>query len=166
MRARGGKEKRMVGRPRLVDVTSELTNLLTELDIRTVSTRAYRGPGVTMATACLRRILQQHGYGHTKLVLTSIAETRSNDRELVAPVIWAVSDLIVAHPKWADRVSDWLAAFDKVDLRQLRAFAKLNKSAVPPRAALATLLFGFLESQMDRQQESGPLKKPAPRMAA
>jgi hypothetical protein len=74
--------------------------------------------------------------------------------------------LIVAHPKWADRVSDWLAAFDKVDIRQLRAFAKLNKSAVKPRAAIATLLFGFLKSQMDRQQESGPLKKPAQRMAA
>jgi hypothetical protein len=140
--------KRKVGRP-----TPELTTLLDELEIRMVSTRAYRGPGVTMATACLRSILQQHGYGHTKLVLMSISETRSNDRELVAPVIWAISDLIVAHPKWADRVSDWLAAFDKVDIRQLRAFARLNKSAVPPRAALATLLFGFLASQMDQKQD-------------
>jgi hypothetical protein len=76
---------------------------------------------------------------HLKFVLMSIAETRSNDRELGAPVIWTISDLIVAHPKWADRVTDWLAAFDKVDLRQLRALANLNKSAVKPRAALATL---------------------------
>ena len=111
-------------------MTPELTSLLEELEIKAVPLYAYRGPGATMATACLESILQQHGYGHTKLVLTSIAETRSNDRELVAPVIWAVSDLIVAHPKWADRVSDWLAAFDKVDIRHLRVFAKLNKSAV------------------------------------
>jgi hypothetical protein len=150
----------------VVGMTPELTSLLEELEIKAVPLYAYRGPGATMATACLESILQRHGYGHTKLVLMSIAETRSNDRELVAPVIWAVSDLIVAHPKWADRVSDWLAAFDKVDIRQLRAFAKLNKSAVKPRAAIATLLFGFLKSQMDRQQESGPLKKPAQRMAA
>jgi hypothetical protein len=134
-------------------MTPELTNLLAELEIKAVPLYAYRGPGATMATACLESILQQHGYGHTKLVLTSIAETRSNDRELVAPVIWAVSDLIVAHPKWADRVSDWLAAFDKVDIRQLRTFAKLNKSAVKPRAAIATLLFGFLASQMDPPQD-------------
>jgi hypothetical protein len=48
----------------------------------------------------------------------------------------------------------------------LRVFAKQNKAVVKPRAAIATLLFGFLKSQMDRQLESGPLKKPAPRMAA
>jgi hypothetical protein len=145
--------KRKVGRPRLVDVTPELTSLLAELDIRMVSTRAYRGPGVTIATACLRRILQQHGYSHTKLVLMSVGETGANARELTSPTLWAVSDLIAAHPAWADRVTDWLAAFDKVDLRQLRAFAKLNKSAVKPRAAIATLLFGFLASQMDQKQD-------------
>jgi len=147
-------------------MTPELDSLLEELEIEVIDLQRYRGPGATMATACLESILKQHGYGHTKLVLTSIAETRTNDRELVAPVIWAVSDLVVAHPEWAERVSDWLAAFDKVDLRQLRAFARLNKSAVKPRAAIATLLFGFLASKMDRQQESGPLRKPARPMAA
>jgi hypothetical protein len=165
MRA-AAKRKVVVGGRDVSGRSLELTNLLAELEIKAVPLYAYRGPGTTMATACLESILQQHGYGHTKLVLTSIAETRSNDRELVAPVIWAVSDLIVAHPEWADRVTDWLAAFEKVDLRQLRAFARLNKSAVPPRAAIATLLFGFLASQMDRQQESEPLKKPGRRMAA
>jgi hypothetical protein len=57
--------------------------------------------------------------------------------------LWAVSDLIAAHPQWAGRVSDWLAAFDKVDLGQLRAFAKLNVGAVKVRHGLAALLFGF-----------------------
>jgi hypothetical protein len=134
-------------------MTPELASLLEELGVKVIDLQRYRGPGATMAIACIESIYQRYGYGHTKLVLTSIAETRSNARELVAPVIWAISDLIVAHPKWADRVSDWLAAFDKVDLKQLRAFAKLNKSAVPPRAAIATLLFGFLASKMDQQQD-------------
>jgi hypothetical protein len=147
-------------------MTPALADLLDELEIKVVGLQRYRAPSSTMATSCLRRILQHHGYAHTKLVLMTIVETRNNKRELVAPTIWAVSDLILAHPAWADRATDWFDAFDKVDLKQLRAFAKLNKSAVPPRAALATLLFGFLESQMDRQQESGPLKKPARRMAA
>jgi hypothetical protein len=146
-------------------MTPELASLLDELEIKVVALQRYRGPGATMATACLESILKQYGYAHLKFVLMSIAETRSNDRELVAPVIWAVSDLIRAHPAWADRATDWFDAFDRVDIRQLRAFAKQNK-AVKPRAAIATLLFGFLKSQMDRQQESVPLKKPASRMAA
>ena len=123
-------------------MTPELTSLLEELRIRESSSavcvsRPGRHDGYSMLEV---DFLAQHGYGHTKLVLTSIHETRSNARGLVAPVIWAVSDLIVAHPAWADRVSDWLAAFDKVDICHLRAFAKQNKSAVKPRAAIATLL--------------------------
>ena len=35
--------------------------------------------------------------------------------------------------------SDWFAAFKKVDLGQLRAFAKRNRQAVKPRAALARI---------------------------
>jgi hypothetical protein len=145
--------KRKISGTRIVDVTAELTGLLEELEIKVVDLQRYRGPGATMAIGCLRRIMQQHGYAHAKLVLMSIAETRTNDRELVAPVIWAVSDLILAHPAWAERASEWFAAFDKVDLKQLRVFARLNKSAVPPRAAIATLLFGFLASKMDQKQD-------------
>jgi hypothetical protein len=129
-------------------MTPELTSLLDELEIKVVALQSYRGPGATMAIACMESIFRKYGYGHTKLVLMTIAETRTNDRELVAPTIWAISDLIRAHPAWADRATEWFEAFDKVDLRQLRAFARHNKAAVPPRAAIATLLFGFLESQM------------------
>jgi hypothetical protein len=129
-------------------MTRELANLLDELEIKVVDIQRYRGPGVTMAIGSMARILRCHGYAHLKMVLMSIAETSSNARELVAPVIWAVSDLVLAHPAWADRATDWFDAFDKVDLREVRAFAKQNKSAVQPRAAIATLLFGFLKSQM------------------
>jgi hypothetical protein len=112
-------------------------------------THAYRGPGVTMATACLESIFKEYGYGHTKLVLMSVAETKYNARELTSPVLWAVSDLAAAHPSWASRVTDWLSAFDKIDLGKLRAFAKRNADAVRVRSGLATLLFGFLNSSMD-----------------
>jgi hypothetical protein len=134
-------------------MTPELTSLLAELEITVIDLQRYRGPGATMATACLESILQQYGYAHLKMVLMSIAETSNNKRELVAPVLWAVSDLIRAHPAWAERATDWFDAFDRVDIRQLRAFARLNKSAVKPRATLATLLFGFLKSQMDKKQD-------------
>jgi hypothetical protein len=134
-------------------MTPELTNLLAELEITVIDLQRYRGPGATMALACIESIFQKYGYSHTKLVLMTIAETSNNKRELVAPVIWAISDLIRAHPAWAKRATDWYDAFDRVDIRQLRAFARLNKSAVKPRATLATLLFGFLKSQMDKKQD-------------
>lgn len=133
-------------------MTPELTNLLAELEIKAVPLYAYRGPGATMATACLESILKRYGYAHLKFVLMSIAETGSNDRELVAPTIWAISDLVRAHPKWADQATDWFEAFDRVDLAKIRVIAKRNKDAVKPRAAVATLLFGFLCSRLDQQQ--------------
>jgi hypothetical protein len=131
-------------------INRELANLLDELEIKVVDIQRYRGPGVTMAIGSMARILRCHGYAHLKMVLMSIAETGSNARELVAPVIWAVSDLIVAHPAWAERATDWFDAFDKVDIGTLRDLVRQNKSAVKPRAAIATLLFGFLKSQMDQ----------------
>jgi hypothetical protein len=57
---------------------------------------------------------------------------------LVAPTIWTVSDLVRAHPHWTKRASDWFGAFDKIDLGQPLAFAKRNRGAAKPRAALAT----------------------------
>ncbi|MDE2329459.1 MAG: hypothetical protein KGK16_01535 [Bradyrhizobium sp.] len=111
-------------------------------------------------------MLRRYGYAHTKLVLLSIAETKNNARELVAPTIWAVSDLVAAHPQWAERASDWLAAFDKVDLGQLCAFAKRNK-AVKQRAGLCSLLFGFLSAQMERPEKlAEPVTEARGRQAA
>ena len=111
----------------------------------------------TMATAAMEAILKQYGYDHAKLVLMCFTETR-NKRELIAPSIWAVPDLARAHPAWSNRTTDWIAAFDKVDLGQLHALAKRNRKVTKQRAAIATLLFGFLSTKMDTQ--------PAARMAA
>jgi hypothetical protein len=147
-----------VGRKKAVDddddrhqgsISPELAALLAELEITVRPTHAYRAPMTTMAVETMESILSQYGYAHLKMVLMSIAETANNKRELVAPTIWAVSDLVRAHPHWTQRASDWFKAFDKVDLGKLLAFAKRNRDAVKPRAALATLLFGFLNSAME-----------------
>lgn len=134
-------------------MTPELAAILSEMEIKVIPVERYRGPMETMAVETMERILGRYGYAHLKFVLMSIVETPNNKRELVAPTIWAVSDLVRAHPNWTKRVSDWFAAFDKVDLGQLRAFAKPNRHAVRPRAALATLLFGFLNAELEKQGE-------------
>jgi hypothetical protein len=71
--------------------------------------------------------------------LLSIVESAGNDRWLIAPVIWAVSDLLLAHPNWLG--SDWLDALDAID-------AKVNRKAVQPRAAIASILFDRLKDRL------------------
>src|ERR1035437_6560108 len=115
-------------------MTATLADILDELEIKVVDLQRYRGPTETMAVGSLERILRQHGYAHLKMVLMTIVETRNNKRELVAPVIWAVSDLICAHPAWAGRATEWFDAFDRVDLAKLRVIAKRNIKAVEVRA--------------------------------
>lgn len=130
-------------------MSPELAGLLDELAITVVSTKGYRAPMTTMAIETMESIIEQRGYENLKLTLMSIAETENNKRELVAPTIWAVSDLVLAHPNWASRVSDWCNSFDKIDLGHLLDFAKENRLAIKPRAALATLLFGFLHAKLE-----------------
>lgn len=134
-------------------MSPELAAILDELEITAISPHRYRGPMETMAVESMERILAQYGYAHLKMVLMSIAETPNNKREIVAPVIWAISDLVRAHPTWAGRATDWFSAFDRVDLGKLREMAKRNKHAAKPRAAIATLLFGFLCATLERQGE-------------
>jgi hypothetical protein len=76
----------------------------------------------------------------------SIAESAGNDRSLTAPVIQAVSDLLLAHPAWFG--SDWLDALDKIDLSALHESAKANRKAVQPRAAVAAVLLERLKDRL------------------
>lgn len=111
-----------------------------------------RGPAQTCAAQTIQRILNEHGEGHAILTLRTIVESENNRSELVAPVIWAVSDIIRAHPSWADTGLAFLEAFDAIDLGQLRALAKANRRAVAPRKAIATMLFQHLQPVFGEKQ--------------
>jgi hypothetical protein len=116
-------------------------DICADLDIEIVPTAARRGASQSCASQTMRRILDEHGEGHLILVLRSIVETGNNRGELVAPTIWAISDLIRAHPSWVAKGLGWLEALDRVDLGELRSQAKANRRAVAPRRALATMLY-------------------------
>lgn len=123
-------------------MTPALSTLLDELGITVVPLPKYRGPMDTVAVASLERILMNRGRDHLKMVLMSIVETgEGNNRQLIAPVIWAMSDVIHAHPGWASRASEWFAALDGISLKDLRGLAYANRGATRPRHAIATLLF-------------------------
>ena len=78
-------------------------------------------------------------------------------------------------PTWPLPLVNVVPGAITVNLGQLRAFAKRNQDAVKVRAALATLLFGFLSAEMERPAETvkptkvkraRPSSWPATRMAA
>jgi hypothetical protein len=134
-------------------MTPRLADICEKLDVRVIPTTKYRGPMETCAPQTLERILADHGEGHLIVVLRSIVETAKNQRELVAPVIWAVSDIVLAHPQWPAEGLAWLEAPDACDLSAMRVAAKANRKAAAPRQAIATMLFEKLRTKFNTKRK-------------
>lgn len=135
-------------------MTPALAKICSEMEIRIVTNSQRSGrrlrPCETAAVHTITRILGRHGEGHLVMVLRTIIESENNNRELVAPVIQAVSRIILAHPDWAETGSAWLEAFDAIDLTDLRLKAKANKRASNPRDAIAAMLFERLKDRFEQ----------------
>jgi hypothetical protein len=123
---------------------SDVADILQALEIEIVDVRVRRRAGQTCAASTLSKVLAERGAGNLVFTLRTITESDGNGRALTAPMIWAVSDVIVAHPAWADRGSEWLEAFDGIDLESLERKARQHRSAVPKRAAIAAWLCAAL----------------------
>lgn len=123
---------------------SDLAAICAEQGIEIIpkETAYHRGPNQTCAGQTLARILEKRGAGNLRQTLTTIVETKNNNRQLVAPVIWAVSDISAAYPDWFG--STWLDVFDRIELAELHKTAKANKALAKPRQAIATILFCIL----------------------
>lgn len=124
-----------------------LSDLCAELGISVIPTTKQRDIMETCAINTLGRILNEHGAAHLRSVLLSIVETESNRRNLVAPIIWAVSDVLLAHPSWFG--SAWLDAMDGIDLGEMHDRARANRRAAQPRQAIATMLFDKLRATFE-----------------
>ncbi len=124
-----------------------LARLCAALDIKLVPvTRGRVRANETAAVATLRKILTKHGEQHFVMLIRTIAESEGNARALVAPIIWAISDLMLAFPAWPNTGLNWLAAFDTVDLQALLRLARplCNASKQRPRAAIGGMLVQML----------------------
>jgi hypothetical protein len=123
-------------------MTPALAAICSELDVRVVPNAKHRtrGQGETCAERSMEKVLRLYGPGHLTIVLKSIVETENNGRQLVAPVIFAVSDIILAYPQWTATTA-WLDALDRTDLGEMWSRAKANRKAAKPRDAIATMLF-------------------------
>jgi len=129
-----------------------LAGICEELGIRIVPVTKQRAPMETCAVNTLDHILRDHGVKHLRSVLLSIAETENNKRMLVAPVIWAVSDILLAHPSWFG--GDFLEAMDRIDLAEMHERAKANREAAQPRQAIATMLFEELRKDFQPEEQA------------
>ena len=130
---------------------SDVARICSEFGIAIVPPCRRRKGGAALETCAastltLQRLSSDWGESHLREVLLSIAESAGNDRSLTAPVIWAVSDLLLAHPNWFG--GDWLDALDKIDLSALYENVKANRKAVQPRAAIAAILFERLKDRL------------------
>lgn len=103
--------------------------------------RSSLGELETVAAQTIERLISDHGEGHARFVLTAIAETVNNRTELVAPTILAISDIVRAHPEWAEqRAGEFLDALDALPLAEIRAGVKRNRIAVPIRQGMAAII--------------------------
>lgn len=132
-------------------MNSSLASICDELEIGIVPVTKQRGPMETCAINTLERILKEHGPEHLRSVLISIVETENNKRMLVAPVIWGMSDCLLAHPSWFG--GDFLQAMDGIDLAEMHERAKANRQAAQPRQAIATMLFEKLRERFAVEEQ-------------
>lgn len=134
-------------------MTPALASICAELEIRVIAANVTRIPGTTKCELTLERILRKHGEGHLILLLRTIMESENNRMALVEPVIWAVSDVMLANPRWPARGLEWLAAFDEIDLCGLWVSAKEANGAPPERHGVASKLTEILQRKFGEGKE-------------
>lgn len=69
------------------------------------------------------------GAHHLRTVIMTIVETKPNKRALIAPVIWAVSDVPNAYPDWFG------CLVDDIDLTEMFERVVANRRVGPAQAA-------------------------------
>jgi hypothetical protein len=146
-----------------------LAGLLREFNITVVPiAQSYcRGARQTCAGRTLARIFELRGYGHLRSVLMTFVET-PNKKALIAPVVWAISDVLWARPAWFG--ATWFQVIDGIDLAEMFELASANRRIAQPRSAIATLIFERMRPHFPDPVKTGrrqqPADQPARRMAA
>ena len=130
-----------------------LENICAEIGVCLVPPHVTRQPGMTKCGRVLERILRSHGEGHVILLLRTLMESENNRMSLVEPIIWAVSDVMLANPKWPAQGLAWLEAFDQIDLCHIWAQAKDAHGAPPERHGVASKLTEILKARFGEGEE-------------
>jgi hypothetical protein len=148
--------------PRPVPDADALARLCKALEIRIVPTKRRPRENETTAAGTLQNILSKYGAAHFAMTIRTIVETKGHARALVEPVIYAVSDVMLAQPSWPNTGSDWLTAFDGIDLLSLQRMARplFAISKLPARAAIGGMLVQRLAPIFSPPKVKPPRKVP------
>ena len=126
----------------------QLAAICADVGVEILPTTAKVVPGTTTAVASLQRILDHHGEGHLIQVLRTFVETENLNRaRLDAFAVFAVSEIMLARPEWANSGLRWYEVFDTIDLGALQRKAKMARDVAPQRHVLAALLFAELHRE-------------------
>ncbi|YBV97382.1 DUF3102 domain-containing protein [Phyllobacteriaceae bacterium JZ32] len=126
-------------------IDSRVTSLCAEYGIKIVPANVAPQPGQTRAAATIQRLLDKHGEGHLRMVLSTLAETKGNEGMINEYSLWAASDLIHACSKWIEAdPEDWFQAWDKIPLGWIMWHCQELYGIVTQRQALAGAMYVFL----------------------
>lgn len=92
-----------------------------------IATNLQDVPGQTMSVGCLDQCLRQYGRDTLVTALQCVTQTENNQPgALVAPTIKALCGVLHDHVAWRDAGGRLLAAFDEIDLDQLREECRMQ----------------------------------------
>ena len=120
-----------------------------DLGLEILPTNKTPGPGQTTAGSTLHAIFRSHGEGHLVMLLRTLLETEGNSGHVNEFTLYALSDVMLAHPEWPDSGLKWLEVFDRIDMGDIREQAKRNRAAVPQRYGIASALHRELTAMFD-----------------
>lgn len=123
-------------------IDPRIAGLCAEYSIETIPAHKYPELRQTRAIATMDRILRRYGEDHFRLVMSTIAETENNQRQMDEYLFWAISDLILACPEIIERqASAWLACFDAAPIGELQFVTRDLAGVIPQRYALAGMIY-------------------------
>lgn len=126
-------------------IDPRVASLCTELGIEIVPKHVAPQPGQTRAVATIRRMIDNRGEGHARLVLTLFSECQGNKGLADEVGINAVSDVLLACPALVEyATSELLEAFDKIPLGYFMFHISELRGIVPQRPAVAGLIYFHL----------------------
>jgi hypothetical protein len=136
---------------------SAALKLFADLGITYYSPNRQRGRE-PLATCCDRfvgRLIEQRGLPNVVVSLRCICESEGNSSALISDIISAVSDIVLAHPRWPAMGLAFVEAFDRIDLLDVRKTAKAA-NIQPLRVGVATLI------AIELAKILGPSRPPKP----
>ncbi|MDT6940759.1 hypothetical protein RI570_11430 [Brucella pseudogrignonensis] len=123
-------------------VDPRVYSICAEYGIRIVDAHRYPDIGETRAVATMDRILRNHGEGHFRLVMTTLAETANNKACLDEFGLWMTSDMVIANRGLIERdTSAWLELWDAIPLGRLQFIANDLSGITPQRHAISGMVY-------------------------